>query len=237
MYTRVFTSILDSSINCSDVPPSARWLWLTMLLIGDEDGTGVVDIPVERLAARAGLSVDETRSGIAVLMSPDPLSRSAEHEGRRLLPIRENPDRGWEIVNWSRYRAIAQKEHEREATRLRVAAHRERKKVTESNGDVTKCNDAVTKCTVASPSPSPDSTPDSERENTALVLAPKRSRFVPPTYDDVAEYMSSKSFPNAAVEAVKFLAHYDSNGWKVGRNPMKSWKGAVASWILRKENP
>jgi len=26
------------------------------------------------------------------------------------------------------------------------------------------------------------------------------------------------------------MAHYQSNGWKVGRNPMKDWKGAVRTW-------
>ena len=32
-------------------------------------------------------------------------------------------------------------------------------------------------------------------------------------------------------EAHKFVNYYDSNGWRVGRNPMKSWKGAVANWL------
>lgn len=34
-------------------------------------------------------------------------------------------------------------------------------------------------------------------------------------------------------ESRKFLAHYESNGWKVGKNPMKSWKGAAAGWKTR----
>jgi len=38
----------------------------------------------------------------------------------------------------------------------------------------------------------------------------------------------------------KFLDHYESNGWKVGRNPMKDWKAAVRTWErngLDKEQP
>ena len=27
------------------------------------------------------------------------------------------------------------------------------------------------------------------------------------------------------------MNYYESNGWKVGRNPMKSWKGAVVTWM------
>jgi uncharacterized protein YdaU (DUF1376 family) len=35
------------------------------------------------------------------------------------------------------------------------------------------------------------------------------------------------------VQAASFLNHYESNGWKVGKNPMKSWKHAVTNWITR----
>ena len=27
-----------------------------------------------------------------------------------------------------------------------------------------------------------------------------------------------------------FHSYYESNGWKVGKNPMKDWKAAVRSW-------
>lgn len=33
--------------------------------------------------------------------------------------------------------------------------------------------------------------------------------------------------------ARKFFDHYESNGWKVGLNPMKRWKNAVNNWINR----
>lgn len=35
------------------------------------------------------------------------------------------------------------------------------------------------------------------------------------------------------VNADKFLAYYESIGWKVGKKPMKSWRGSVAGWKLR----
>ena len=37
-------------------------------------------------------------------------------------------------------------------------------------------------------------------------------------------------------EAEQFLNHYESNGWKVGKNPMKSWKHAVTNWITRSKS-
>lgn len=35
------------------------------------------------------------------------------------------------------------------------------------------------------------------------------------------------------VDAEAFYAFYDSNGWKVGRNPMKSWVAALSTWERR----
>lgn len=34
-------------------------------------------------------------------------------------------------------------------------------------------------------------------------------------------------------QAIRFHAYYESNGWKVGRNPMKNWKAAASGWISR----
>jgi hypothetical protein len=30
--------------------------------------------------------------------------------------------------------------------------------------------------------------------------------------------------------ANRFYDHYESNGWKVGKNSMKDWKAAVRNW-------
>lgn len=30
-----------------------------------------------------------------------------------------------------------------------------------------------------------------------------------------------------------FFAFYESNGWKVGKNPMKDWKAALRTWEKR----
>ena len=32
------------------------------------------------------------------------------------------------------------------------------------------------------------------------------------------------------VDIQKFYNFYESNGWKVGKNPMKDWKAAVRTW-------
>jgi hypothetical protein len=55
----------------------------------------------------------------------------------------------------------------------------------------------------------------------------KRASFQKPSLDDVKAYCLER---NNKVDPAKFLAYYDSNGWKVGRNPMKDWRAAVRTW-------
>jgi hypothetical protein len=52
-------------------------------------------------------------------------------------------------------------------------------------------------------------------------------RFTPPTRDDVAAYIAEKGYH---VDPDRWMAYYESNGWKVGRNPMRDWRAAVRTW-------
>lgn len=60
-------------------------------------------------------------------------------------------------------------------------------------------------------------------------LAPKESppRFIKPTLAAVTDYCRERE---NQVDPQRFLDHYESNGWKVGKNPMKDWKAAVRTW-------
>ena len=59
----------------------------------------------------------------------------------------------------------------------------------------------------------------------------KRERFAPPSLDDVFNYMVEQSVRDPAGESDRFVNYYESNGWKVGRNAMKSWQAAVRNWM------
>ena len=56
---------------------------------------------------------------------------------------------------------------------------------------------------------------------------PKGKRFVKPTLEEVQAYCLER---NNNVDAEGFIDYYTSNGWKVGKNPMKDWKSAVRTW-------
>lgn len=56
---------------------------------------------------------------------------------------------------------------------------------------------------------------------------PKKTRFIPPTVDEVRAYCDERGND---VDPEKFVAYYTSNGWRVGRNPMKDYKAAIRTW-------
>ncbi len=81
---------------------------------------------------------------------------------------------------------------------------------------------------------------DSSTENRTLTYnqptnEPKResARFRAPSVSEVAAYVSANGY---AVDAAAFVAYYESNGWRVGRNPMKSWHSAIVTWQRREAN-
>ena len=55
----------------------------------------------------------------------------------------------------------------------------------------------------------------------------KPTRFVAPTIDQVKEYCKER---NNNVDAERFVDFYESKGWMVGKNKMKSWKACVRTW-------
>ena len=64
---------------------------------------------------------------------------------------------------------------------------------------------------------------------------PPRTRFTPPTVQEVKAYCIEKEYH---VDAERFVDYYTSNGWMVGRTHMKDWKAAVRTWAKKdsKEN-
>ena len=45
--------------------------------------------------------------------------------------------------------------------------------------------------------------------------------------EEVKEYCSERG---NKVDPERWFDYYTSNGWKVGKNPMKDWKAAVRTW-------
>jgi len=58
----------------------------------------------------------------------------------------------------------------------------------------------------------------------------KKQVFSSPTIQEIKEFIESK---NLNVDASKFYYHYESNGWMIGKNKMKSWTATIMNWNAR----
>lgn len=65
----------------------------------------------------------------------------------------------------------------------------------------------------------------------SLTSSPKHthgSAFAKPSIDEAKVKALEMGLPE--FQAEKFWNYYESNGWRVGRNPMKNWKAAMVNW-------
>jgi len=60
---------------------------------------------------------------------------------------------------------------------------------------------------------------------------PPSVRFQKPTFEQLTAEAIKIGLPLPEVD--KFLNYYESNGWKVGKNSMKSWPAAMKGWLSR----
>lgn len=73
---------------------------------------------------------------------------------------------------------------------------------------------------------------DIESIDASASPSPRASkRFSPPGLEEIEAYFAEKG--GTAAQAERFRDFYESNGWKVGKNPMKSWKAAASGWMSR----
>lgn len=72
-----------------------------------------------------------------------------------------------------------------------------------------------------------------EKKDTDVSVKKESKRFVKPTIEEIRAYIFEKGY---TFDAEAFFAFYESNGWKVGRNPMKNWKMACTTWAKNRNN-
>ena len=68
-----------------------------------------------------------------------------------------------------------------------------------------------------------------------IIISSKKSKekFIKPTIQEIQAHILEKGY---TFDAEAFYAFYESNGWKVGKNPMKNWKMACTTWAKNRKN-
>jgi hypothetical protein len=228
-YTKLAASILQSSIWSED--DRTRIVWITLLAMANQHGEVLASIP--GVARMAGVPIADAEMALRRFLSPDPYSRTPDKEGRRLEAI----EGGWVLVNHAKYRAAFSREDQKAKTAERVARHRAKGKpvtpealhVTGGNGGVTHGNASVTQTMHIAEAEAEAVPPLAPLSGGKEPKAP-RPRFVEPTREELD--LAAAKIGLASAEVDKFVAYYGSNGWRVGRNPMRSWQHALTRWKL-----
>jgi hypothetical protein len=115
----MFKTIFDGSLYGQFEPTV---VFMAMLVIAEREG--IVDMTPQAIAARCGFPVEVVLRGIAELEKPDPLSRTPDEEGRRIIRLEDTRSWGWRITNYEKYEKIRSAEERREYFRLKKQEQR-----------------------------------------------------------------------------------------------------------------
>lgn len=127
MYGKIFKQIYDGSLY-------GHWQAMVtlqqMIVLADRDG--FVDMTPQALSARTGIPFEIIQQGLAELEQPDPASRTAEDEGRRIVRVSDTRTWGWHITNYTHFRKLYREEERREYKRQWMRDKRGQEKSTTS---------------------------------------------------------------------------------------------------------
>ena len=130
MFAKVFASLWQGSMvgRCD-----MQLVFIYML--ANCDARGVFDQTPEVVSALTGIPLERVESAIKQLEAPDPRSRTATDDGRRITLLDEHRDWGWRIVNYGEYRNTRDEEARREQTREATRRWRDKSNPSTVNED------------------------------------------------------------------------------------------------------
>lgn len=121
MFGKIFAQMYDGTL-------VSNWKALVtfqqMIVLCGPDG--VIDMTPSAIAVRTGIPLRVIKEGVAELESADPQSRTPDAEGRRIERLDEHRAWGWRIVNYRKYRLMADSETVRKQNAERSRRYRER---------------------------------------------------------------------------------------------------------------
>lgn len=226
-YTKLFTSITASTV--WQEPAGTRLTWITLLAMADQNGDVYASVP--GLARIANVPREEVESALRCFLSPDPDSRSREHEGRRIEEI----EGGWRLLNHSKFHALRSEAdraaYKREWDRKNRPSGHARQQQSDSPTTVRQNIQKSDSPTVADP---PDQTRLvlEEPRTKAGASSAKRGCRLPadwtPSADDIA-FVTKHPGVNWIAESEKFRDYWSA---QTGAKATKAdWPATWRNWI------
>jgi hypothetical protein len=124
-YSKLWSTIVTSSVWSED--DKTRIMWITMLAVAEADG--FVSGAIPGMATVARLTLEDAKTAIDKLSSPDPYSRTPDAEGRRIIPV----PGGWQIVNYEYFRKPQDDDERRRYMREYMRQYRTKNEVIVNN--------------------------------------------------------------------------------------------------------
>jgi len=213
-YAKVFRTMFTGSMYGAGLHVFATWAWA----LSHKDESGLVEVNPRLVAAELGAEVEQIDRAIEYLTAPDPDSRSPEEEGRRMVRVGQFDFR---VVNHARYR-------DRGSDRTQYwRQYRANKRATVAQHPAQVAQPEITHA---------DANADADTPSAAQRGA--RTRFIPPTVDDVRAYIASN--PELGnVDAGAFVRFFEEGSppWTDSRGkPVKSWKQKLRTWSNHNEH-
>jgi hypothetical protein len=119
MYAKVFSQVFESSL-AEDY--KTRHIFIDLLILADPEG--IIDMTPAAIARRTNVPLREVKTALAKLEQPDPQSRSARHQGRRIVKLDPKRAWGWQIVNFAEYNKMRDESARREYMRTYMRKRR-----------------------------------------------------------------------------------------------------------------
>lgn len=233
-FTKLFSSILKSTIWCE---PHATFK-VFIFLLADADRHGRVMGTIPGIANATRVTLQECEQALSTFMSPDPYSRTPDHEGRRIEPI----PGGWRLLNYDLYRDKRDPEARREQLRTAQQRHRDRKR------SVINSDDTSSEATTNGESkPKAEGRGQSEdQEQAASPSAPpaakvreERATRLPDDWTLSAAWAEwareQRPDLNIALVGAQFADHWRSRPGKDGRK--RDWLAAWRYWVRSEHQP
>lgn len=123
-YTKLDGGLIHSTVWRE--PAGTRLTWITMLAMKDRHGEVHASVP--GLADAARVTLDECEAALRCFLSPDPYSRTKDHDGRRIEQI----PGGWVVLNHELYREKGSDDEKRAQEAARSKRYRERHRALKS---------------------------------------------------------------------------------------------------------
>lgn len=208
MYGKLFATLYDGTLR-----GRAHEILVFTNLLACADRHGVADKHWRAIAEEVGITEDQVRKAIEALEAPDPESRTDAEEGRRLVRVDGHRAWGWQIVNYTKYRAIRNAEDRREQNRAAQAAWRERQKQAQMTPEV----------------------PPEAKEHKPSSAETKRDK---PMQKEKQREIKEKAFKATSLpteddsDFEEFWTHYPSQNWPAVPNPKPGgMETAFTQWL------